>query len=86
MAQKTTFSVDASGPWTEHGGGRGWMLVYGTFGSGSMDLEYTFDGTTAISSASTVTANGGGTFELPPCQVRATLSGSSGPALTTVIY
>ena len=56
-------------------GGKGVFSAVATFGGGSVGLEYIGpDGATWIAAAGgSLTANGGFVFELPPCQIRATV-------------
>lgn len=69
-------------------GGRGVFVAWGTFGSGTVKLQQSPDaGTTYIDvdrsgdTYVTFTVNGQGGFELPPCKLRTSLSGSTAPIL-----
>lgn len=71
-------------------GGRGVFAAYGTFGSGTLKLQSSFDdGTTWIDvdrsgdTYVTFTANGSGGFELPKCQLRVSLSGATNPSINS---
>ena len=69
-------------------GGTGNVEVDGTFGSGTLTLQYSVDGGTTwltVSAAPTFTANGTANFSLPPCDIRTDLSGSTSPDLNTRI-
>ena len=53
-------------------GGRGVFIVTATFGGGSVTLQYLGpDGTTYVTGATALTANGLVAFELPAGQIRA---------------
>lgn len=82
-------STDGNGTAVVWPGGRGVFVAYGTFGSGTVKLQWSpNDGTTWIDvDASgdtfvTFTANGSGGFELPACQIRAVLSGATAASVT----
>lgn len=69
-------------------GGRGNFIAQGTFGSGTIKLQASFDdGTTWIDvdksgdTYVTFTSNGVGGFELGACQLRASLSGATAPSI-----
>jgi len=69
-------------------GGRGVFMATGTFGSGTIKLRASFDGGSTFVDVDrsgdtyvTFTANGSGGFELPKCQLLASLSGSTNPAI-----
>ena len=73
-------------------GGAGVFSVTGTFGSATVKMQWSpDDGTTWIDvDASgdtnvTFTAAGGGAFVLPPCLVRANVSGGTGVEVTARI-
>ena len=60
-------------------GGSGTFSAVGTYNSGTVKLQFLGpDNTTWIDvgSDTTLTANGGGNFELPPAQIRAAVTGS----------
>ncbi|RZN09655.1 hypothetical protein CWO91_16640 [Bradyrhizobium genosp. SA-3] len=70
-------------------GGRGVFTAFGTFGSGTIKLQVSYDdGTTWMDvdrsgdTYCTFTSNGSGGFELPKCQVRANTAGSTTPSVT----
>ena len=79
MAQNITADGTVELEWE---GGEGTFLAAdsaaGTFGT--FTLEWTLDGTTwtAVSTDTTLSANGGGNFQMPQIQLRVNLSGSSG--------
>lgn len=64
-------------------GGSGTFAVYGTFSSGTMKLQTSFDaGTTWIDVASTsFTANNQVNVTVAPCKVRVNLAGAGSPNL-----
>lgn len=70
--------------WT---GGNGLYSVTGSFGGGTCTLEYSLDGTTfqSVGSDGALTAAGGVGFWLPPCAIRANLTGATGPSLTAIV-
>lgn len=75
-------SADGSTPTQSWDGGLGTVAVAGTFGSGTIKLEASFDnGTTWIPVGTDVefTATGMGNFHLPACNLRCTLSGATSP-------
>jgi hypothetical protein len=89
MAISSQFAIltadgqSASIPWL---GGRGVFTAWGTFGGGTIKLQQSpDDGTTWIDldrsgdTFCTFTANGEGGFELQPCLLRVSLSGSTAP-------
>jgi len=59
--------------WKQWPGGVGLFSAEATWGGGSVSLEYKLPNGTAVAAGAntTLTANGGGLFELPPCQIRA---------------
>jgi hypothetical protein len=71
-------------------GGRGVFAAYGTFGGGTVKLQWSpDDGTTWLdvdngTSYVTFTANGSGGFELPNCLIRASLSGATSPSVSAM--
>ena len=61
-------------------GGRGHFAVSGTFGGSTVKLQFLGpDGSTWIDAGTytTLTSSGGGSFDLPECQIRAAVSGGS---------
>lgn len=67
----------ATGAARDWKGGRGHFSAAGTFSGATVKLQYLCpDGTTwaDAGAATTLTAAGGGVFELPPCQVKAVIS------------
>lgn len=73
-------------------GGRGVFTAQGTFGSGTIKLQCSHDdGATWVDvdrsgdTFVTFTANGQGGFELPKCSLRASLSGSTNPAIKAAV-
>ncbi|HVO01489.1 MAG TPA: hypothetical protein VMT54_04770, partial [Candidatus Cybelea sp.] len=69
----------ATGPWTTWRGGSGTFEAVGTFNGGTVRLQKLGpDGTTPIDvgTDTTLTAAGGGNFQLPPSQIRAAVTGS----------
>jgi hypothetical protein len=82
-------SANVNGAAFDWQGGRGVFAAFGTFGGGTVALQWTPDGGTdwlAVDASGntfvTFTANGAGGFELPPCQIRAVLTGATAPLLT----
>lgn len=64
-------------------GGRGHFAAVATWGGGTVKLQYLGpNGTTWIDAGpdTTLTADGGGNFELPPCRIRANV------ATATAVY
>lgn len=67
-------NVAATGEWFNWPGGRGEFSAVATWGGGTVKLQYKGpDDTTAVDVGddTTLTANGGGVFELGACQIRA---------------
>lgn len=65
-------------------GGQGVFIVDGTFGGGTVTLQFVGpDGSTLITAgaATTFTANGAGVFYLPQCKIQATVTGATGASL-----
>jgi len=63
------------------------IIAAGTFGGGTMTLEYSFDGSTFVATSSTLTANGVIAFEERPGMYwRVTLAGATGGSVTAVAY
>ena len=66
-------NASATGSAASWGGGRGVFTAEGTWGGGTVKLQFkTANGTWVdYGSATTLTANGSGVFELPACEIRA---------------
>jgi len=63
------------------------IIAAGTWGGGTLTLEYSFDGSTFVSSGSTLTANGVIAFEERPGMLwRVTLAGATAGSITAVAY
>lgn len=79
------FTADGSSdPFRWSGVYLGHFYAQGTFGGGTATLEYSLDGTNWYSADATnlaLSSNGNGNFQLPSCQLRITLSGSTSPDL-----
>jgi hypothetical protein len=75
-------NASATGNWFPWPGGRGDFRAEATFGGGSVTLQCKGPNGTAIavSTATTLTANGRGTFELGPGEIRAAV------ATATAVY
>lgn len=76
-------NVSATGEWVRWPGGKGTFLVHATFGGGTVKLQVMGpDASTAIDvgSNTTLTADGGGNFELPKCYIRCNI------ATATAVY
>lgn len=81
-------NVPSASPWYDHGGGRVTYAAQGTFGSGTVALQFSLDdGSTwsSVGSAANLTAAGVAGAEIPPCLIRVNLSGSTSPNLNVVI-
>lgn len=61
-------------------GGTGVFMAEATWGGGSVSLEYQLPNGAWVAAGpeTTLTANGGGVFELPPCNIRASVSVATG--------
>jgi len=71
-------NASATGSAAQWGGGAGVFSACGTFSGATVTLQFLGpDGSTwvAVGSDTTLTANGGGGFVLPPGQIRAAISG-----------
>lgn len=57
-------------------GGTGVFMAEATWGGGSVSLQYQLPNGAWVAAGAdtTLTANGGGVFELPPCNIRAAVS------------
>lgn len=63
------------------------ILAYGTWGGGTLTLEYSSDDSTYVSSGSSLTANGSIEFqEAPGLFWRVTLAGATGGSITSVAF
>lgn len=87
FAQMTTNTSSAAIKWD---GGRGVFMAWGTWGGGTLTLQMSpDDGTTWVNvdrtgdTFCTLTANGQGGFELPKCQLRVTLAGSTAASINS---
>lgn len=74
--------ASATGGWFAWPGGKGTFMAEATWGGGTVKLQFKNANETATDAGSdtTLTANGGGNFELPPCQIRANV------ATATAVY
>lgn len=88
--QFTRFTADGQSGAINWPGGRGVFAAFGTFGGGTIKLQVSYDdGATWIDADRsgdtfvTFTANGSGGFELPRCQIRTSLSGSTSPSINS---
>ncbi len=83
-AQTTNAATDAIG-WA---GGPGVFSAWGTWGGATAKLQWSPDGSTWLDvdrsgdTFCTLTANGGGGFTLPPCTVRANITGGTAASLS----
>lgn len=72
-------NASATGNPVRWNGGRGVFSAVGTFGGGSVTLQYLGpDGSTWITAATALTAAGLVAFELPPGQIRAAVVTATG--------
>ena len=63
------------------------ILASGTWGGGTLTLEYSHDGSTFVSSGSALTANGTIAFqEAPGLYWRVTLAGATGGSITATAF
>ena len=76
QALKFLTNANATSAWLPWRGGSGTFLVEATWGGGTVTLEMKGPNGTAIAvgTDTTKTANGGGNFELPPCELRAAVT------------
>lgn len=79
-------AANANGAAQSWPGGKGTFSAWGTFGGGTVTLQWSPDGGTTWLNAdpsgftfTTFTAGGIGGFELPTCSIRAVLSGATAP-------
>lgn len=73
-------NASATGAGQNWRGGKGSFLVAGTFGGATVSLQVLGPDKTTwtdVGVDTTLTAGPGGNFELPPCQLRAAVSGGS---------
>jgi hypothetical protein len=84
------FTADGNSSAVSWPGGRGVFAAFGTFGSGTLKLQASYDDETTWIDVDrsgdtyvTFTANGAGGFELPKCMIRAALSGSTNPSINS---
>lgn len=79
---KLLVNASATGAWMQWPGGRGLFSAEATFGGGTVSLQFMGPNGAAITAGvdTTLTAAGGGIFDLPPCQIRATV------ATATAVY
>lgn len=73
-------NASATGSKVAWPGGRGLFAAAGTFGGATVSLQFIGpDGLTLITfgAATNLTAAGAGIFELPPCEVQATVTGGA---------
>lgn len=81
---KQAISADGNSSAIDFLGGGGWFTAQGDFGGGTVTLQFSNDGGTtysAIDSLTTLTADGGSVFDLPPCKLRINTAGSTSPNL-----
>ena len=81
-----TLSADGNSATLAWIGGNGYFTAQGTFGSGTIKLQFSTDGSTwsDVGSQTSLTASGGGMFEnLPKCSLRVNLAGATAP---TILY
>lgn len=63
------------------------IVASGTFGGGTLTLEYSHDGSTFVSSGQTLTANGTIVFtDRPGLWWRVTLAGATGGSVTATVF
>lgn len=84
------FSADGNSSELDWGGRFvGHISAYGTFGSGTVTLQYSLDAGATWNAVDTTnlafTADGNGNFELPFCKLRINLAGSTTPDIDYVI-
>lgn len=73
-------NASATGATVQWPGGRGTFSAAGTFGGATVTLQFLGpDGVTSITAGvdTTLTAAGGGNFDLPPAQLQAAVSGGT---------
>lgn len=83
MISNKTFSADGNSATIAWPGGYGSMLASGTWGSGTLKLQFTINGgTTWVDVASiSLTANGHKEFNIGSCHLRMNLAGATNPAI-----
>ncbi len=74
--RKTFTDIAATTDYFAWGGGSGSFIVEATWGGGTVKLQMKGLNGTAIDvgTDTTLTANGGGNFELPPCELRVNIA------------
>lgn len=77
-----TLSADGQSSAVYFPGGSGVLLASGTFGSGTLTVQWQDDAGTWFSSSATLAAAGHVAFVLPQGPVRLDLSGSTSPSIT----
>lgn len=79
-----SLTADGQTTGTPHPGGSAAFYGVGTFGSGTLTMEVSFDGGTTWVDVldSAMTADDVYAFVLPPCLVRGDLSGATNPSIT----
>lgn len=82
-----TLTADGAASSVAWQGGEGTLIAYGTFGSGTVALQFSPDnGNTWIDAGVSLTADGHGAFDLPAgVSLRANLSGASSPSVNVSI-
>ncbi len=66
----------------DHEGGTAFMVGEGTFGGGTLTLEFSpDDGITWVATGQTLTSDGIVSLALPRCQIRGSLAGATAPTL-----
>jgi hypothetical protein len=82
QALKFLNNENATSAWLPWRGGSGSFLVEASWGGGAVKLQVKGPNGTAIDVGpdTSLSANGGGNFELPPCELRASV------AAATAIY
>ncbi len=88
--QGEALTVDGSTAVLSWQGGLGTMAGYGTYGSGTLTLEVSYNGSGgtyfAVGNETTLSVDGHGNFDLPAgVHLRSTLASSSGASLTIEI-
>lgn len=84
VAGNGSFSADGNGAAIDFPGGTGTLQANYTSGTGTLTLHVSLDGgTTYNSGGSSVQLTGSGLFNftLPPCKIRAVMSGSATPVV-----
>lgn len=84
---KLLTNATATGPIVQWDGGQGVFIACGTFGGATVTLNFRGpDGSTwiAAGTATTLTANGAGTFVLPACEMQAVITAGPPSAMYAV--